>query len=242
MTGARSSISGCCLAWSRTTSVQPGEPWLAEGPFWKSTAGTGFPVRSQLTPRDGPSTRRDLYAAIRVVRLSADARICRIEDVASLAGSATVQPILTALPLPLSFRVGGYMASQRRLRRSRKPSPQKKDAVRQDQPPSRSSEHRSLGSFASRAWWAGITGIVALTGLGFALWPALRPSNHSSTSLTPSLHIAATWPVSPGYNAATSVAIFSGGPDPAAIQPPRKWMSELCSRGQGAPLEAVGLT
>jgi hypothetical protein len=80
MTGARSSISGCCLAWSRTTSVQPGEPWLAEGPFWKNAAGAGFPVSESIYSSGRTFNETRSVRAIRQIRLSADARISRIAD------------------------------------------------------------------------------------------------------------------------------------------------------------------
>jgi hypothetical protein len=61
-----------------------------------------------------------------------------------------------------------------------------------------------------------------LIALAVTLWAIEKPSgNSSATNLASAVSIKASWPLSPGCDGSTSVAVFPDGPSPEAVLWPR---------------------
>jgi hypothetical protein len=78
---------------------------------------------------------------------------------------------------------------------------------------------RGFGKFLGRPWWTGFGSIVAFIALVVTVWAIEKPSgNSSATNLASAVSIKASWPLSPGCDGSTSVAVFPDGPSPEAVR------------------------
>lgn len=69
----------------------------------------------------------------------------------------------------------------------------------------------------ARTWWLG-AGLLAVAGAAAGILLSSVPGSGQPSAASPVLTVTPDWPVLPGCDGATSIAVFSDGPAPAAVK------------------------